>query len=337
MIKLLCPDMYITYQQILASRFKLLPLLADVKISYLCDSKKKIQVPFAIVDPFPLILSLNLLYFKKPDLEKTTETEQGVAQAILRGNIDFKREPAASTPTTLFASSPTAPPPASPSRYRRAAGTLSLSAQKFLGNHLTTGPVGIEYSVCWPMLMSNLFQIWICARHNGCSTNQHQLLVSTYRYDGQDFYHFFFSQIVFHFDQSKVRSEIRLREGRTKPIDVLQKNLNFSDEFDIELNEPYLVFKVSIICSSLSKYDKRYSSEPIPQQTDNQFEEEDGSFSPQLMHGNEDEDAIDPEEDKDELVEFYVRAKSSTEIFFHSDKFSSLCRPPCVSYPKRGH
>jgi hypothetical protein len=83
--------------------------------------------------------------------------------------------------------------------------------------------------------------------------------------------------------------------------------------------------------------DKRYSSEPIPQQTDNQFEEEDGSFSPQLMHGNEDEDAIDPEEDKDELVEFYVRAKSSTEIFFHLDKLSSLCRPPCVSYPKRGH
>ena len=48
----------------------------------------------------------------------------------------------------------------------------------------------------------------------------------------------------FHFDQSKVRSEIRLREGRTKPIDVLLKNLSFSDEFDVELNEPYLVFKV---------------------------------------------------------------------------------------------
>jgi hypothetical protein len=53
----------------------------------------------------------------------------------------------------------------------------------------------------------------------------------------------------FHFDQSKVRSEIRLREGRTKPIDVLLKNLSFSDEFDVELNEPYLVFKVSVICS----------------------------------------------------------------------------------------
>jgi hypothetical protein len=41
----------------------------------------------------------------------------------------------------------------------------------------------------------------------------------------------------------------------------------------------------------------------MPQQTDNEFEEADGSFSPQLMHGNEDEDAIDPEEDKAELVE----------------------------------
>ncbi|KAF5737506.1 cactin isoform X2 [Tripterygium wilfordii] len=47
----------------------------------------------------------------------------------------------------------------------------------------------------------------------------------------------------FHFDQSKVRSEIRLREGRTKPIDVLSKQLNGSDDFDIEINEPYMVFK----------------------------------------------------------------------------------------------
>ncbi|KAJ7976862.1 cactin [Quillaja saponaria] len=47
----------------------------------------------------------------------------------------------------------------------------------------------------------------------------------------------------FHFDQSKVRSEIRLREGRTKPIDVLTKHLNGSDDLDIEINEPYMVFK----------------------------------------------------------------------------------------------
>lgn len=50
----------------------------------------------------------------------------------------------------------------------------------------------------------------------------------------------------FHFDQSKVRSEIRLREGRLKPIDVLYKQLHVSDDFDIEINEPYQVFKVYI-------------------------------------------------------------------------------------------
>ncbi|KAJ6797638.1 cactin isoform X2 [Iris pallida] len=47
----------------------------------------------------------------------------------------------------------------------------------------------------------------------------------------------------FHFDQSKIRSHIRLREGRMKSIDILSKNLNVSDDFDIEINEPYMVFK----------------------------------------------------------------------------------------------
>ncbi|KAE9590037.1 hypothetical protein Lal_00037598 [Lupinus albus] len=47
----------------------------------------------------------------------------------------------------------------------------------------------------------------------------------------------------FHFDQSKVRSEIRLREGRARPIDVLTKQLDGSNDWDIELNEPYMVFK----------------------------------------------------------------------------------------------
>ncbi|KAG6545233.1 hypothetical protein Mapa_013345 [Marchantia paleacea] len=47
----------------------------------------------------------------------------------------------------------------------------------------------------------------------------------------------------FHFQQSKVRSDIRLREGRAKPIDVLSKNLNLSDDFDIEINEPYKIYK----------------------------------------------------------------------------------------------
>ncbi|XWS66779.1 hypothetical protein CRYUN_Cryun05aG0230000 [Craigia yunnanensis] len=35
----------------------------------------------------------------------------------------------------------------------------------------------------------------------------------------------------------------RLHEGRMKPIDVLSKHLNGSDVMDIELNEPYMVFK----------------------------------------------------------------------------------------------
>ena len=52
--------------------------------------------------------------------------------------------------------------------------------------------------------------------------------------------------LQFHFDQSKVRSEIRVRDGRSKPIDVLSKQLNGSDDFDIVINEPYTVFKVNI-------------------------------------------------------------------------------------------
>ncbi|PIA54876.1 hypothetical protein AQUCO_00901049v1 [Aquilegia coerulea] len=47
----------------------------------------------------------------------------------------------------------------------------------------------------------------------------------------------------FHFDQSKIRSEIRLREGRTKPIDILSKHLNGADDFDVDINEPYMVLK----------------------------------------------------------------------------------------------
>ncbi|KAL0375499.1 UNVERIFIED_CONTAM: Cactin [Sesamum radiatum] len=41
----------------------------------------------------------------------------------------------------------------------------------------------------------------------------------------------------------KIRSEIRLREGRMKPIDILTKHLDPSDDFEIEINEPYMVFK----------------------------------------------------------------------------------------------
>ncbi|KAJ0089006.1 hypothetical protein Patl1_32303 [Pistacia atlantica] len=53
----------------------------------------------------------------------------------------------------------------------------------------------------------------------------------------------------FHFDQSKVRSEIRLREGRIKPIDILCNHLSGSDDLDIVIDEPYMVFKVIMWCN----------------------------------------------------------------------------------------
>ncbi|KAI3923378.1 hypothetical protein MKW98_026971 [Papaver atlanticum] len=46
----------------------------------------------------------------------------------------------------------------------------------------------------------------------------------------------------FHFDQSKIGSGIRWREGRIKPIDILSKHLDDSDDFEFEIDEPYMVF-----------------------------------------------------------------------------------------------
>ncbi|MCL7037629.1 hypothetical protein MKW94_000372, partial [Papaver nudicaule] len=48
----------------------------------------------------------------------------------------------------------------------------------------------------------------------------------------------------FHFDQSKIRSGIRLREGRIKPIDILSRHLDDSGDFEFQIDEPYMVFLV---------------------------------------------------------------------------------------------
>ena len=48
----------------------------------------------------------------------------------------------------------------------------------------------------------------------------------------------------FNYEQSKLRSEIRVKEGRAKPIDILAQNLNLTEDFDVEVNEPYKIFKV---------------------------------------------------------------------------------------------
>jgi hypothetical protein len=50
-------------------------------------------------------------------------------------------------------------------------------------------------------------------------------------------------RLQFQFEMSKARAEIRLREGRAKPIDILAKNLKLSDDFDMEIDEPYTVFQ----------------------------------------------------------------------------------------------
>eukprot|EP00735_Rhodelphis_limneticus_P007250 TRINITY_DN19760_c0_g1::TRINITY_DN19760_c0_g1_i1::g.11349::m.11349 TRINITY_DN19760_c0_g1::TRINITY_DN19760_c0_g1_i1::g.11349 ORF type:complete len:638 (-),score=180.58,sp/F1Q8W0/CATIN_DANRE/39.78/6e-126,CactinC_cactus/PF09732.4/1.4e-54,Cactin_mid/PF10312.4/3.9e+03,Cactin_mid/PF10312.4/2.7e-53 TRINITY_DN19760_c0_g1_i1:251-2128(-) len=50
----------------------------------------------------------------------------------------------------------------------------------------------------------------------------------------------------FHLQQAKLRSEIRIEEGRAKPIDIIYHNLNpdasLDKDFNLQLNEPYAVF-----------------------------------------------------------------------------------------------
>lgn len=48
-----------------------------------------------------------------------------------------------------------------------------------------------------------------------------------------------------------------------------------------------------------------YSPEPMKEETQ-EVEEEAGSFSPELLHGDENEEAIDPEEDRATLVYIYI-------------------------------
>ena len=61
----------------------------------------------------------------------------------------------------------------------------------------------------------------------------------------------------FHLEQAKRRAEIRIKEGRAKPIDILAMNLRLANEPDkveedveleIDLEEPYTIFDVSLFC-----------------------------------------------------------------------------------------
>jgi len=49
----------------------------------------------------------------------------------------------------------------------------------------------------------------------------------------------------FHLEQIKIRAQIRIREGRAKPIDILalSMNLDYTD-VEIALDEPVQIFNV---------------------------------------------------------------------------------------------
>jgi len=50
-------------------------------------------------------------------------------------------------------------------------------------------------------------------------------------------------------EQAQLRSKIRIESGRAKPIDLLAKYVNMSDEdMDIEVQEPYHLLRVSGSC-----------------------------------------------------------------------------------------
>mmetsp|Transcript_24607 Transcript_24607/g.61753 ORF Transcript_24607/g.61753 Transcript_24607/m.61753 type:complete len:599 (-) Transcript_24607:276-2072(-) len=59
--------------------------------------------------------------------------------------------------------------------------------------------------------------------------------------DSLDYVEWERKEAAFHLHQAKLRADIRIREGRAKPIDILYMNLNM-DGSEIELNEPYMIF-----------------------------------------------------------------------------------------------
>jgi len=51
----------------------------------------------------------------------------------------------------------------------------------------------------------------------------------------------------FHRQQGRRRTEIRVKNGRARPIDVLAKNLLLDKHFDMEMHEPYKVFRGLVV------------------------------------------------------------------------------------------
>jgi len=48
---------------------------------------------------------------------------------------------------------------------------------------------------------------------------------------------------AFHLEQAKNRTKIRMKENRAKPIDNLAKNFLLDENFDMNMKEPYSIFR----------------------------------------------------------------------------------------------
>ena len=57
----------------------------------------------------------------------------------------------------------------------------------------------------------------------------------------------FFFAFQFHLQQAKMRSKIRIEDGRAKPIDLLAKYISAEDDdlAAVEMHEPYTYLNVS--------------------------------------------------------------------------------------------
>lgn len=71
----------------------------------------------------------------------------------------------------------------------------------------------------------------------------------------------------FHRQQAKTRTEIRIAKGRARPIDKLANNLLLDDNFDMEMREPYKVFR------GLSNEELNELCEDMQQQAVGEFSE----------------------------------------------------------------
>lgn len=103
----------------------------------------------------------------------------------------------------------------------------------------------------------------------------------------------------------------------------LEGTLNLNCELDIVVSINILVANIFYQIDAQTD-----SPEPMKEETE-EVEEEAGSFSPELVHGEENEEAIDPEEDRAILVCVYLCSNLLAKCGFkeHFNTFESFGKP----------